>query len=86
VIFSHVLYQLSYLGAEPRREGGAWQSGRGYRGKAFGVSTLAKANRNPGPRMPPPGTKCLGTHAGYGYASSSRLPVALASSSITGTA
>ena len=29
VIFSHVLYQLSYLGAEPRHEGGAWIEARG---------------------------------------------------------
>src|SRR6266542_3233749 len=29
VIFSHVLYQLSYLGAEPRRNGGAWVEARG---------------------------------------------------------
>ena len=31
VIFSHVLYQLSYLGAEARREAGLVKA-RGYRG------------------------------------------------------
>ena len=42
VIFSHVLYQLSYLGAEPRRNGGAARRAV-YRGSSAGCLVNAKA-------------------------------------------
>src|SRR4051812_41774014 len=41
VIFSHVLYQLSYLGAEARRAGGVVKA-RGYRGSLPGCPAKEK--------------------------------------------
>ena len=42
MIFSHVLYQLSYLGAQARREAGLVKA-RGYRGSLSGCPAKAKA-------------------------------------------
>ncbi len=42
VIFSHVLYQLSYLGAEHRRAGGLVKA-RGYRGSVSGCPDKAES-------------------------------------------
>ena len=43
VIFSHVLYQLSYLGAEARRRAGLVKA-RGYRGSVSGCPAKGKVS------------------------------------------